>query len=224
MKPASSGAPGLEEDLSRHLLDEVGRGGARFERVVLTRNRRVMVSVGERGRVLRLHEGFREAPSDVLRAIGRLLSPGGRGLHRSAARDAVREYVARLPSRPTVARRRRPSAADHPFVERLQAEFDRVNAEHFDGELPRVPIYLSGRMRTRNGHFSVHPLEIVVSRRLCEHAEDGEAASTLRHEMIHLWQHHSGRRPDHGREFRQWARRLDVHPRATRKVGWKAAR
>ncbi len=84
-----------------------------------------------------------------------------------------------------------------------------------------MPLFLSGRMRSRNGHFSSHPLEIVVSRRLCTHAEAGEAERTLRHEMIHLWQHVQGKKPDHGTEFRAWARRLDVHPRATRRVTWK---
>jgi predicted SprT family Zn-dependent metalloprotease len=75
-------------------------------------------------------------------------------------------------------------------------------------------------MKRRNGHFSVHPLEIVISRRLLTHAADGEAERTLRHEMIHLWQHESGRRPGHGADFRRWAERLGVRPRATRTVEW----
>jgi hypothetical protein len=201
------------------LLQEVARGGVRFERLVLTRNRRVMVSVGERGRVLRLHEAFAEAPTEVLRAVGGLLGPRRRG--RTAARRVITEFIRTIPATAPARRRRRVPLGDRPHLDRLQQEFDRVNAEFFRGGLPRVPIYLSGRMRRRNGHFAANPLEIVISRRLCEHAEDGEAASTLRHEMIHLWQHHNGRRPDHGGEFRQWARRLDVHPRATREVGWR---
>lgn len=201
------------------LLDAVARGGVTFEEVVFTRNRRVMVSVGNGGRVLRLHASFASAPPEVLQAVGALLAPRGRG--RTHARRMIREFIAGIPSVPPVRRARRVPSADRPHLADLQAEFDRVNEVHFAGELPRVPIFLSGRMRRRNGHFSANPLEIVISRRLCHHAEDGEAASTLRHEMIHLWQHHVGRRPDHGREFRQWARRLDVHPRATREVGWR---
>jgi predicted SprT family Zn-dependent metalloprotease len=77
-------------------------------------------------------------------------------------------------------------------------------------------------MRRRNGHFCSHPLEIVISRQLCTHAAPGESEQTLRHEMIHLWQHVTGKKPDHGPEFRAWARRLDVHPRATRPVTWKS--
>jgi predicted SprT family Zn-dependent metalloprotease len=116
--------------------------------------------------------------------------------------------------------RRRP-AADRPHLARLQAEFDRVNAEHFDGALPRVHLALSGRMTRRNGHFSSTPVEIVISRALCRNALDGEAEKTLRHEMIHLWQFVEGRKPGHGRDFRRWAERLDVHPRATRQVTWR---
>lgn len=203
----------------RKLLEEVAKGGAVFDEVVLTRNRRVMVSVGESGRVLRLHEAFLSAPAEVLRAVGTVLAPGRRG--RAGARRTLSAYIAGLPATPPVRRRRRIPAADRPHLALLQAEFDRVNAEHFGGELPRVPLYLSGRMRRRNGHFCAHPSEIVISRRLCEHAEDGEAASTLRHEMIHLWQSHQGVRPGHGSDFREWARRLGVHPRATREVGWR---
>lgn len=201
------------------VLEEVARGGVRFEELVLTRNRRVMVSVGEGGRVLRLHEAFAEAPVEVLRAVGGLLAPRRRG--RAAARRVITDFIRTIPTPAPVRRRRRVPLDDRPHLERLQAEFDRVNAAFFAGALPRVPLYLSGRMRRRNGHFAAEPLEIVISRRLCDHAEDGEAASTLRHEMIHLWQHHNGLRPDHGGAFRQWARRLDVHPRATREVGWR---
>jgi predicted SprT family Zn-dependent metalloprotease len=201
------------------LLDEVARGGAVFEDIVFTQNRRVMVSVGDGGRILRLHASFASAPAEVLRAVGALLSPRRRG--RAHARRAIRGFIAGIPTPAPVRRTRRIPPADRPHILCLQAEFDRVNDEYFAGSLPRVPLYLSGRMRRRNGHFSADPLEVVISRQLCEQGEEGEAASTLRHEMIHLWQHHRGRRPDHGGEFRQWARTLDVHPRATREVGWK---
>jgi predicted SprT family Zn-dependent metalloprotease len=75
-------------------------------------------------------------------------------------------------------------------------------------------------MKRRNGHFSARPLEIVLSRRLCTHGAPGEAEQTLRHEMIHLWQFVEGIPVDHGAAFRRMARKLDVHPRATRRVEW----
>ncbi|HET7320974.1 MAG TPA: SprT-like domain-containing protein, partial [Longimicrobiaceae bacterium] len=206
------------------LLKQVRAGGAgSLQRVVFTRNRRVMVSVGDRGKTLRLHESFREAPPEVLRAIGRLLSRTP-AAERQAAREVVRGFLAaQLPATPPAPRprRRRIPAADRPVLARLQAEFDAVNADYFGGSLPRVPLALSGRMKSRNGHFSSHPPEIVLSRRLCQEGAEGEAEKTLRHEMIHLWQHAQGRKPGHGRDFRRWAERLGVHPRATRSVEWK---
>jgi hypothetical protein len=208
------------------LLAEVRAGGAAFRAVVFTRNRRTMVSVGDRGATLRLHECFRAAPPEVLRAVGRLLSRRA-AAEREAAHSEVRDFLASAlrPAAgpvtvPPAPRPRRRPAADRPQIARLQAEFDRVNAEFFGGALPRVHLALSGRMRRRNGHFSSAPLEIVISRTLCLDAADGEAEKTLRHEMIHLWQYVEGHKPGHGRDFRRWATRLGVHPRATRVVNF----
>lgn len=198
-----------------------------FRQVVYTRNRRTMASVAERGRTLRLHVSFAEAPSEVLLAVGRLFSARD-ARTRERAKAAVREFIRTIPLEPGVVRRRprkrQVEPGDEPHVARLRDEFRRVNAAHFNGALPEVPLFLSGQMRRRNGHFCSSPLEIVISRTLCTHAHPGEAEHTLRHEMIHLWQHAAGKKPDHGPEFRAWARRLDVHPRATRRVQWKNQR
>ncbi|HEX8272657.1 MAG TPA: SprT-like domain-containing protein [Longimicrobiaceae bacterium] len=203
------------------VLAVVRKAGGGFRRVVFTRNRRVMASVAEGGAALRLNEAFAGAPEAVLAAVAVLFSARERR-RRTAARETVRRFIREMPAAPAPVRKaRRVPPADRAHLERLRAEFERVNREHFGGGLPDVPLFLSGRMRSRNGHFSSHPLEIVISRRLCSHAEAGEAERTLRHEMIHLWQHAAGKKPDHGREFRAWARRLGVHPRATRPVVWK---
>ena len=198
-----------------------------FRKVVWTRNRRIMASVGDRGRELRLNDAFATAPRRVLEAVARLFSARD-SRTRARARTAVREFIATIPLQAEAVRRRprkrHVHPGDPPHLERLRDEFRRVNAAHFGGALPEVPLYLSGLMRRRNGHFCSHPLEIVISRTLCTHAHTGEAEHTLRHEMIHLWQHVSGKKPDHGPEFRAWARRLDVHPRATRRVAWKNQR
>jgi predicted SprT family Zn-dependent metalloprotease len=218
------GRGGAEED---PLLREVRSGGRRFDRVVFTRNARVMVSVGGNGRTLRLHERFRTAPAEVLRAIGAMYASGRRS-DRGASRSVVREYLQvcaeamHADAMPPPRRRsRRAAPGDDAHIERLRREFDDVNLAHFGGNLPAVPISLSGRMKRRNGHFSPIPLEIVISRRLCEKAAPGESEMTLRHEMIHLWQHVDGRRPGHGRDFREVAARIGVHPRATRGVCWQ---
>jgi hypothetical protein len=215
----------LQRLLGRHtspeepLLHLIGEGGVSFTRLIWTRNRRVMVSVARDRSAIRLHERFREAPPEVLRAIGRLYSRGS-AREREVARGLVRDFLGQSPPAPTRPRPRRRIDGDCETIERLVREFDRVNREHFESRLPSVPIHLSGRMRRRNGHFSTDPLEIVISRRLCSDAVAGEAERTLRHEMIHLWQHACGNRPDHGAEFRRWAAILTVHPRATREVEW----
>ncbi len=213
------GAVATVADREARVLRGVAAGGARFRKVVFTRNRRVMASVGA-GQTLRLHEAFAAAPVEVLAAVGGLL--GGRGDGRDAARAAVRDYLAAsAPTpRPPARRPTRPTPRDRGHLARLQAEFDAVNAEYFAGALPSVPLRISGRMRRRNGHFSANPLEIAISRRLCEQGAAGEAERTLRHEMIHLHQYLSGRKPGHGRDFRAWAERLGITPRATRAVCW----
>lgn len=206
-------------------LAVVARVTPQFRKVVFTRNRRIMASAAEQGRALRLNVAFAEAPEHVLEAVGRLFTARD-GRTRTRARATVRTFIGGIPADP-VAPRRRPRTrtvepGDEPHLERLRAEFRRVNTERFGGSLPEVPLFLSGQMRRRNGHFCSHPVEIVISRHLCTHASPGEAEQTLRHEMIHLWQHAQGKKPDHGAEFRAWARRLDVHPRATRRVTWKS--
>lgn len=195
-----------------------------FRRVVYTRNRRIMASAAERGTALRLNVAFAEAPEEVLIAVARLFT-GRDARTRARAKAVVREFINRIPADPAAPRRRprtrQVEPGDERHLERLREEFRRANTAYFGGSLPEVPLFLSGNMRRRNGHFCSNPLEIVISRRLCTHAAPGESEHTMRHEMIHLWQHVEGKKPDHGAEFRAWARRLDVHPRATRRVTWK---
>lgn len=220
-------APTVSVPTSREqqILEDVRRGGGQAERVVLTRNRRVMASLTDRGRTLRLHEAFADAPPQIRMALGTLFSraPAAKRRH---ARDQVRAYLTSIgpqvaaTSAPVRRRRPKPSPADRPHLERLQAEFVAVNEAFFGGRLPQVPIRLSGRMKRRNGHFMADPLEIAISRELCHRAVPGEAERTLRHEMIHLWQWAEERKPGHGADFRRWAKRLDIHPRATRTVCW----
>jgi hypothetical protein len=181
----------------------------------------VIASVVERGATLRLHRALLAAPREVLRALLTALEPAPPPAHTSARR-VVRGFLASLPPEPVRRRARRAGPGDEPHLARLRTEFDAVNAAYFHGELPAVPLHLSGRMHRRNGHFSLDPLEIVISRRLCERGEFGEAERTLRHEMVHLWQYASGRHPGHGADFRERARLLGISPRATRDVLWRS--
>jgi SprT-like family len=215
--------PPPDEATEARLLREIRAGGGRFDRLVITSNRRVMISIAESGRTIRIHRVFRDAPPAVLAAVGRLYSSTS-GRVRSKARTEIRRFLTdRIPSERVAGAPRgshRPPPSDRPFLELLHREFAAVNAAFFRGSLPKVPLRLSGRMRRRNGHFGTDPLEIAISRRLCLKGAEGEAERTLRHEMIHLWQYVEGRKPGHGADFRRWARRLGIHPRATRSVTW----
>ncbi|MDR0787885.1 MAG: SprT-like domain-containing protein [Gemmatimonadota bacterium] len=219
------------------LTGEIAKGGARFERVVFTRNRRVMISVTDEGRTLRLHELFSDASPELLREIGMFCSRPGTSRGRQA-RQKLRDFLTAAgaispagsasvaspsassasPSRPHRTRAARVCAEDVVPLERLRAEFEAVNARYFGSSLPLVSIRISNRMRQRNGHFRCEPPEIAISRLLFTTAVEGEAEQTLRHEMIHLWQWATGAKLGHGADFRRWARKLEVVPRARRIV------
>ncbi|HEU4454843.1 MAG TPA: SprT-like domain-containing protein [Longimicrobium sp.] len=225
-KPPPAAAPAARDPGERDeaaVLDALRKAGAQYRRVVFTRNRRIMISVARDRATLRMNAAFARAPEAVLHAVGVMYS-SARGKRTAQAKETVRRFLNELPAAPVerrAPRRRDSHPNDRPILERLQGEFDRVNRLSFGGRLPRVPLHLSRKMRRRNGHFSSHPLEIVISHRLCTHGEAGEAEATVRHEMIHLWQYMEGVAVDHGPAFRRLAHKLDVHPRATRPVRWK---
>lgn len=192
---------------------------------MFTHNRRTMISVGKDRRLLRMNAAFAAADEALLAEVAVLYTPGSRGPRKARAKEAVQRFINAIPVSGSAPRPRRVRRRPHPFdrdhVERMQAEFDAANRRYFGGRLPRVPIHISRQMSRRNGHFTSHPLEIVISWRLCVHGAPGEAEQTMRHEMIHLWQYIEGLPVDHGPAFRRMAHRLDVHPRATRPVRWK---
>jgi hypothetical protein len=110
-----------------------------------------------------------------------------------------------------------------PAVAGLERLFGELNGRYFGGELPPIPIRVSGRMRTRLGQLTVarsdgRPVEIAISRRHLERHDAEEVAHTLLHEMVHLWQCHTGQRPDHGPGFRARARELGIRPAAARRL------
>lgn len=191
------------------------------ERIVTHTNRSVMLSL--KARTLRVHAGYSHAPDRVLRAIVRFLNPR---LPRVARRAAQHEFLAfpvdaYVPSRPRRERREplRPRDAEH--VRQLEALHTELNQTHFDGTLGTIPIRISGRMRTRLGELSVdrrtgRPIEIALSRLHLERHPWAEVAHTLLHEMVHQWQAETGGPVDHGRTFRDQARKVGILPRSSR--------
>jgi hypothetical protein len=96
------------------------------------------------------------------------------------------------------------------------------NDERFNGQLRRIPIRVSRRMRSRLGHYSpaadgCEP-EIVLSRRHIRRDGWEEALHTLLHEMVHQWQDEQGLVVDHGANFKAKARAVGITPLACRAV------
>lgn len=196
-------------------LQEMGLRGV--EQLVLMRTRTVMVSLI--GRTLRVHEGYAEAPESVLRAIVAFAVARNK-TERLAAREVILAHdVERVP----VARRQEPPRpGDVAIIAQLTEAHRQLNAQWFAGTLRHIPLRLSGRMATRLGHYdpgSRHlPAEIVMSRGHIARHGWREAMHTLLHEMVHQWQHETGRPVDHGPEFRAKAREVGITPAARRDV------
>ena len=221
-RPARSSRAG---DAARCLIARLSALGLpRFDTIETHRNRMVMLSWVP-GRRLRVHEGYAEAPDEVLRAIVRFVKPGTRRAIRLEARRIFLGYPAEDHA-PAAGQPRRPprlAPGDETALaelERLHGDFNRV---HFDGRLGRIPIRLSTRMRTRLGelrmeHRTGRPIHIGISRRHLRRDGWKGVRETLLHEMVHQWQAETGRPVDHGTEFRRKARDVGVTPRAVMKT------
>jgi hypothetical protein len=181
----------------------------------LTANRNVMVSFG--GGELRVHEGYLDAPRDVLRAIVVFVEGRTRAERREAQRTIV-SYPIHTPRPP--ARRERTRPEDEPLAAELAEWHHRYNERHFGGRLQPAAIRVSRRMRSRLGHYTAatpgEPAEIAISHtHLRKHGWE-EALHTLLHEMVHQWQDEVGHTIDHGATFRAKAREVGIAPLARR--------
>ncbi len=113
-------------------------------------------------------------------------------------------------------------ATEADAVERLAQSFRELNARHFAGLLPAVPIRVSGRLTRRLGQLTMEratgrPLAITLARRHLAH-DWREVEETLLHEMVHLWQCVHDGTVDHGPRFRAKAREVGVTAAARRRV------
>ena len=181
----------------------------------LTRNRHVMVSFS--GGALRVHEGYLDAPADVLRAIVVFVEGRTRVERRAAQRLIVAHPI--VTTSPAM-RRPRTRPEDRAMVAELARWHAGYNAEHFHGRLKSVSLRVSRRMRSRLGHYTCaahgEASEIALSWRHIRRDGWEEARHTLLHEMVHQWQDESGHIIDHGPKFRAKAREVGVAPCARR--------
>ena len=210
-EPQRRDAPQLHARLRKFGLTSI-------DRVRLTRNHTVMVSFS--GGELRVHEGYVDAPEDVLRAVVRFVCGRTRAERRRAREIILAHQIAR-PSAPR--RRERPRPEDAPIVAQLARFHAHYNRVYFGGALRTVPICLSSRMRTRLGHYTAasptgEQAEIVIGRDHVKRHGWEEALHTLLHEMVHQWQDEQGLVVDHGASFRAKARAVGITPMACRAV------
>lgn len=223
----------MSVETARAFLDAMHRRGAtRLERVAFRANRRTIWSLTRRGRVLNVHEAYRDAPSSLLDAFALLAREGGvaSAASRRAAR-AVREWppleAALLHARARHAeRRRRGHRPSHCCATEEQRRYLRtvyryLNRTRFDGRLPAdLPLRLSNRMKTALGHMrpardadgSRYVAEIALNVDLLLEGNGPERIDTLLHEMAHAADYLESGHRGHGPSWRAWARRVGCRP------------
>jgi hypothetical protein len=118
-------------------------------------------------------------------------------------------------------------ASDAEVIGQLQLAHEEYNATLFGGELTKIRMRISRRMKNRLGHYMVAgsgvPAEIAISLRHIERDPWDDILHTLAHEMVHQWQDQNGMPLDHGQTFRAKAREVGISARATRPAGFAAS-
>jgi len=203
-----------------------GISGRLAERVRLTvhDNRSTMVSFRRApGEVhYRVHHMFLEAPADIVAALAVFAGPrkGGAGKGRAAS-ARIDEFVRTHRSRIAAASGARLQAAGR--AHDLQAIFDRLNAEHFEGKVEARIGWGSARAGRRRRSVKtgvyLHDARIVRIHPTLDREEvpGFYVAAVVFHEMLHQVvpaRESGGRRIVHGREFRSRERAYPDHDRA----------
>jgi hypothetical protein len=200
------------------------RGAGDVGKVRFKENRTRIVSVSADRSSVNVHTCFRAAPGDVLDAVATFVRApqGSQAARRSVARMRSwwegqmtgGDFETRGMSAPCCA-----TAQQREF---LRATYERLNALHFAGRLPPVPIRLSDRMSRRFGHVHYGRTragervieEIALSLDLMVKGNENHLVDTLLHEMAHVeaWIEHEHR--DHGPPWRNVAVRVGCEPTA----------
>jgi hypothetical protein len=200
--------------------------GLLAERVRLTvhDNRSTMVSFRRGAGEIhyRVHHMFLEAPSEVVHALAAFAGPRrGAAARRREAGTRIDAFVRRNRARIAVPRADRLLARGR--VHDLQAIFDRVNAEHFGGEIEaRIgwgAVRLGRRRRTVKTGVYVQDARIIRIHPTLDRPQVPEfyVAAVVFHEMLHQAvpaREVNGRRVVHGVEFRRRERAYPDHARA----------
>lgn len=214
----SAALASLRRARAQILLEDLRRRGLeRIERLALTRNRAVIVSV--RGFDLRVHEAFVDAAEEYREAIVAFVMA-----RRRSDRAAARERLVVIPLPVSSTHAPRPplatDPADAPLLAWLAERHAELNRDRFRGALGEVRFRVSRRMRRRLGHYAPGGAgrlgEIALSARHLRRDGRDAALGTLLHEMVHQWQHETGLPLDHGPAFRGMCRTVGAPSRALR--------
>lgn len=205
------------------LLNALRARGVHFlEEIRFRPNRSRLVSLSADRRRLNLHECFRAAPGRVLDAVAAFTSAPARSRAFRAAIEDMREWhegqVAEHGLGEPLA-----SCGTPAQLRYLESVYAQLNRTHFDGALPTtLPIRLSDRMSRRFGHVSYarttrgerKVAELALNIDLLLKGNEKALLDTLLHEMAHVeaWLVHGHR--DHGRAWRDVARRVGCEPKA----------
>jgi hypothetical protein len=210
----------LTED---ELLGALRVRGAVFLREVRFRpNRSRLISLSPDRRRLNLHECFRAAPARVLDAVATFTTAPGRSRAFRDAIEQMREWhegqVAEYGLGESLA-----SCGTPQQLRYLESVYARLNASHFRDALPEpLPIRLSDRMSRRFGHVSYarttrgdrKVAELALNIDLLLPGNERALVDTLLHEMAHVeaWLVYGHR--EHGRTWREIARRVGCEAKA----------
>jgi hypothetical protein len=193
-------------------------------RITVHDNRSTMVSFRRRtGEVhYRVHHMFLDAPGDVVEALAAFAgAPRGGAARRRSAGCRIDAFVRRNRARIAVPRADRLEPRGR--VHDLQAIFDRINAEQFEGRIEaRIgwgPVRGGRRRRTVKTGVYVQDARLIRIHPTLDRPQVPEfyVAAVVFHEMLHQEvpaREAGGRRIVHGAEFRRRERAYPDHARA----------
>ena len=193
-------------------------------RLVVHDNRSTMVSFRRVAGLLhyRVHHMFLDAPQDVVHALAAFAGPGqGMAARRRDAGGRIDAYVRQHRARIGAPRPARLQARGN--VHDLQAIFDRLNAQYFDGRVAaRIgwgPNRGGRRRRTIKTGVYVQEARLIRIHPALDRGEVPElyVAAVVFHEMLHQVVpavERNGRRIVHGAGFRRRERAYPDHVRA----------
>jgi hypothetical protein len=198
-------------------LRQLHQRGVTFVNEVKFRpNRSRLISLSADRRCLNLHECFRAAPGRVLDAVAAFASAPSRARGFRDAVERMREWhegqVAEHGLGEPLANCGTPKQ-----IEYLERVYRQLNRSHFEGRLPEIlPIRFSDRMTRRFGHVSYAQTvrgerkvaELALNIDLLLPGNERALLDTLLHEMAHIeaWLLQGHR--EHGRTWREIARRV----------------